>query len=59
MNNKSWNTKLGFITGPLLMGMGAYLLNDNNKMGYAFIILGVLRLGMTAYLYFKKPDVIE
>jgi hypothetical protein len=52
-----WNTKLGFITGPLMICMGIYLLREQNKsLAYVFIGLGIARLAMTAWLFWNHPN---
>ncbi len=56
-NNKiPWNTKLGFIMGPLLILLGLKLLTDKNNLGYALIVFGLFRLGLTFYLYWNHPN---
>jgi cbb3-type cytochrome oxidase subunit 3 len=50
-----FNTKLGFVSGPLMMAMGAYFINQGKQMGIGLIVLGLIRLGLTAWLYVKHP----
>ncbi len=52
------SSKLGFITGPLLILMGIYLGTQKGwtAMPIFCLIFGVIRLAMTAYLYFNHPD---
>jgi cbb3-type cytochrome oxidase subunit 3 len=50
-----WNTKIGFITAPLMIIAGIYFIynNVNKGMGSLFILLGIFRLGTTIFLYRK------
>lgn len=55
----AWSTKLGLLTGPLMIGAGVIALNNSDRspyLAYLIIVMGVIRTGMSGYLYFKKKQ---
>lgn len=55
-SRNKWAQKIGFITGPAMIAVGLIALSNSNKspiMAYFIIVFGIIRLGMTAFLYFK------
>lgn len=51
-----FSTKLGFVTGPLFIILGLYLkFKENESIGIIFALIGIFRLGLTSWLFFKHP----
>lgn len=54
-----WSTTLGLLTGPvmILLGVLALRFSDRNPgIAYMIILFGVVRLIMSALLYFKRRN---
>lgn len=55
----AWSTKLGLLTGPLMIGAGVIALNNSERspyLAYFIIAMGVIRTCMSAFLYFKQKN---
>jgi hypothetical protein len=54
----NFTSKLGFISGPLLIILGLYTGNVKGWTALPIfcIVFGIVRLAMTAYLYYNHPD---
>ena len=54
MDKISASRNLGFITGPLMLGLGifAYQKGEFPVLAIVMIILGTIRIGLTLYSYF-------
>ena len=54
-----WSTKLGLLTGPVIILLGVIALNVSDRsqgIAYVIILFGLFRLGMSMYLYFSKKN---
>lgn len=54
-----WSTKLGLLTGPVMILLGVIALRFSDKspgMAYVIILFGLFRLGMSMYLYFSQKN---
>jgi hypothetical protein len=52
-----WSTKLGLLSGPIMILLGLLAVSfsqKNHTMAYVLIAAGVIRLALSAFLYFKN-----
>lgn len=65
MNNSvgnSWSTKMGLITGPVMIILGILALRFSGKdhnLAYVIITFGVIRLGLSLFMYLKRKKDIS
>lgn len=52
-----WSTKLGLLTGPVMILLGLLALRFSQKsptLAYVIILFGFFRLGMSLYMFFQQ-----